>query len=850
MSSCVERLLPAVVASLVFAGCYQAHVCEREESCNLFDDDCDGLIDEGIVSDDGVYRTLEHCGTCGIDCRAAFPTADEVECVDDDALGPICALVSCPEGFHRADEGSCAPDVPVLCLPCEVDSDCALRIPGARCLETGSGQSRCGQPCGASAVCPDGFSCTDGQCTPDSGFCNCSEDTEDIELACILRTPPDGGHACVGIMRCGADGPGPCEPALGEACNTVDDDCDGAVDEDFTDDEGRYVARLHCGACATPCVEPGPNMIAECLPLGADVRCSIECVEGFVDVDGIAANGCECERWTGTGPPPAIGGDADCDGLPDDTDDFIYVTTTGSDTNPGTLARPMRTLGAALTRGRAESKSVLVARGIYDGPLDVVGGVSIFGGYRPDFRDRDLELYPVVIERRDGVFGIPALTCRNVTVATRVEGFTIIGTDAIGAGNGSTAVYLDGCGSEVELVAIDIFAGRGSHGRNGLDSSARLSEWGLTSLSQLIGADGAIGRAGTADGALCTLVPGGAGGRHSCRSVDVSGGEGGAADCAETGCVNGSPCGNAGCTDFTVDGVCDFDAVLRAAVPNPAPTAGRGAMPGARGVLTYNAPTNRGVCNFCDDNPTLPRDSAHGGDGASGSDGSAGVGCAGDPVLDLVNGRLRGNAGTNGEPGQNGSGGGGASAGGGYDVIGGTLPDGGCNDRSGGSGGGGGSGGCGAPGASGGGGGGASIGIGIRLAPGQTRGPRLTAVRVVTASGGHGGDGGFGADGGGGGTGGNGGVGRFWCARTGGRGGDGGRGGAGGGAGGGCGGGTHGVYVATGGANASAYQSELASAVSIEAAGVAGRGGRGGFSPGFAGTDGGDGRSEPILLAP
>ena len=64
-------------------------------------------------------------------------------------------------------------------------------------------------------------------------------------------------------------------------------------------------------------------MLAECLAAGEGVECRIECLEGFVDVDRIAASGCECERWTGMGPPPVVGGDADCDGAPDDTDDFV-----------------------------------------------------------------------------------------------------------------------------------------------------------------------------------------------------------------------------------------------------------------------------------------------------------------------------------------------------------------------------------------------------------------------------------------------------------------------------------------------------------------------------------------------
>lgn len=839
------ELRTALLALTFLTGCYEAHLCPVDEQCNLIDDDCDGRIDEGIVSDDGEYRTTEHCGACGVSCSTAFPTAAEVACEDDAEAGPVCVLVSCPEGFHRSGEGACVPDVPVLCLPCTEDDDCALRVPGARCLETDSGQRRCGQPCATAAECPEAFACEDGQCVPQSGWCNCDASTEDAELACILRVAEDG-HACVGVQRCGADGPGECEPALSEACDMQDDDCDGEVDEDFRDEEGRYVARLHCGACATPCVEPGPNMEALCLPDGAGVRCDIDCLDGFVDVDRILANGCECERFDGMGPPPAVGGDADCDGVPDDTDLFIYVTTMGSDTNPGTLARPMRTLGAALARGQAESKSVLVARGLYDGPLDVLGGVSIFGGYSPDFTDRDLELYPVVVERRDP--GLPALTCRDVRTTTQVEGFTVLGSDAVGAGEGSTAVWLDGCGPEVTFRAIEIFAGRGSDGANGVDSSARLSEWGFTSLSELDGSPGGTGGPGTSGGSTCVVTPAGPGGRHTCRAVDVSGGDGGDAACPTIACTNGSPCGNGGCTDFTVGGVCDFAAVLAVAVPNPAPSSGSGPAPGTAGVLTYNAPTNRGVCNFCDDNPTLPRNPGNGGDGDIGRDGLGGQGCLIPPTLDVGTGVVVGGSGTSASDGTDGSGGGGASAGSGYAVIGGTS--GGCDDRSGGSGGGGGAGGCGAPGARGGTGGGVSVGIVVRVPSTSPAGPSLVDVRVITASGGRGGDGGVGADGGAGGVGGNGGVARFWCARTGGRGGDGGRGGAGGGGGGGCGGGSHGVFLVARGQDVSAYQTTLGADLTIDTTGVAGRGGRGGFSPGSAGTSGSDGGGQSIFVAP
>lgn len=845
--------LLALLPLLAIAGCYDAHPCGHEETCNFEDDDCDGLVDEDFLDENGRYTQRANCGGCGVDCEEVFPTAQDTECsVPDDAL-PFCAIVNCPPDFHLVADTGCAPDLPVLCLPCDTDADCEAREPGARCLPTSVGQNRCGSPCTVTRDCPLGFSCdlvgTTRQCISNQALCACLPSTEPITFGCFV-TAPDG-HECAGSQLCGPTGLTECAPVLDEVCNGGDDDCDGEVDEDFRDDAGLYTARLHCGECAHPCVEPGPNMLAQCLGDSSGengVRCQIECQTGFVDVDGIAANGCECERWDGVGPPPVVGGDSDCDGLPDDTDQFIYVTTAGSDTDPGTLAHPMRTIAAALQRGRDESKSVLVSRGIYDGEFDVLAGVSIFGGYSPDFRDRDLDLFPVLIERRLATPGTPVLTCHDVRTATRVEGFTLQGTDATGAGEGSTTVYFDGCGPEVTLSSLIILAGRGADGVRGASSSDNLSTIGLTSLTELSGVPGAPGAPGSLVGDACSFVPAGSGGAKMCPSGNVSGGGGGDGACLDTHCSNGSQCGNGGCTDYTVGGVCDFASVIRDAVPNPAAANGRGVAPGVAGELTYNAPTDRGVCNFCDDNPTLARIGDEGGDGASGSDGRGGMGCFGTVRFDSATGRVGGGDGTSGNAGVDGSGGGGGTAGAGFDVIGGTV--GGCSDAAGGAGGGGGSGGCGAPHADGGTGGGASIGMLVRLHAGLNSGPVFDRVRIVTASGGAGGDGGIGASGGAGASGAAGGEGRFFCARNGGRGGDGGRGGAGGGGGGGCGGGSHGVFIQAEGATANPYADAVRTTATIEETGVAGRAGEGGFSPGSAGTSATPGTLQSVFVSP
>lgn len=156
-------------------------------------------------------------------------------------------------------------------------------------------------------------------------------------------------------------------------------------------------------------------------------HCAFECDEGFVDVDGYLATGCECELWLGEGPPPSAGGDHDCDGIPDETDDFIYVSVNGSDHGAGTLEEPMRTLSAAILRAELTGKDVLVSQGDYRGLVMLRDGVSVYGGYQEGFGDRDLGLYPVRILAEGP--SMPALRAQPITSSTTVEGLTIVGSE-------------------------------------------------------------------------------------------------------------------------------------------------------------------------------------------------------------------------------------------------------------------------------------------------------------------------------------------------------------------------------------------------------------------------------------
>jgi hypothetical protein len=827
-------LLLLFLTGLALSSCAKSHLCGGEEICNYLDDDCDGVADDPFRDEEGRYFTIEHCGGCGVDCASAFPSAEQVECVEADGA-MRCAIATCPSGTHLVDDSHCAMTLPVACLPCESDADCHFRDPHARCGTEG----QCIPGC-VEGSCPEGFMCSASglECVKLGDPCACPPEIDELEIACIVDGPLG---RCAGARLCTMGSLGECLPLFDEFCNGIDDDCDGLIDETFRDDLGRYVHADHCGACNQPCVAPGPHLVATCDASTGLPTCVFECEVGFVDVDGFEATGCECELWDGQGPPPSAGGDFDCDGIADTTDDFIFVSVNGNDAGPGTLEAPMRTISAAVLRGETLGKDVLVSQGDYEGLVLARSGVSIYGGYREDFADRDLGLFPVrVISPGPGE---PALRAPSITAPAVIAGLTIVAS-AANAGQGSTGLYVDESDASLVFRDLIVLAAKGGDGRNGTSSAQNLGDLGFTSLAQLTGASGASGV--RAHDTICSTLAGGGGGAKSCGEAPVSGGRGGDGACPPVGCVYGSPCGNSGCTDFTVGGVCDYATMLSLAVPNPPASDGLGIVGGEAGEVAYASPTNWGVCNYCDNNPTLNREGAPGGRGGRGADGEAGFGCASSLRFDSGRGTLHGGGGGDGTAGAHGSGGGGGSSGGGYTVM--TGTSGFCSDRAGGSGGGGGSGGCGAPRTTGGTGGGVSAGVVVVLAA-SGGGPAFENVRVVTASGGHGGDGGDGAAGGHPGAGATGGEADFWCAHRGGRGGDGGQGGAAGGAGGGCGGGAHAAIVA-GSGGATSYAAMLEASLEILRAGVAGRGGRGGSSPGTSGSDGQDGDDSSIRVIP
>ncbi len=268
-------------------------------------------------------------------------------CDEGCPAGWECKLTPDPHGGPEPI-GLCAVVQNRLCRSCVDDFSC--NVTGSDlCLEIGDGEY-CTVDC-TFGDCPYGYTCTTlpvepasfRQCLPDNDTCSCSGLTEGMLRGCERSNQHGtcGGFAeCLGDpgwSDCSAPEPSPeicngldddcdgfadedlqaaaCEstnehgtcsgfedcrgfegwvcqapePAP-EDCNILDDDCDGELDEDFRDGQGRYLHDDHCGSCGTACADVIAHATrTECrLEGGMPVCRALACEDGwFVYADGL-----------------------------------------------------------------------------------------------------------------------------------------------------------------------------------------------------------------------------------------------------------------------------------------------------------------------------------------------------------------------------------------------------------------------------------------------------------------------------------------------------------------------------------------------------------------------------------
>ena len=214
-----------------------------DETCGDFlDDDCDGRVEEGCACAPGevasCFRGRAAQRGVGI-CRAG-----EMVCVGGEEFG---------------EWGPCEGDVPPGDETCDeegLDENCDGSVnEGCECAE-GDPPIACGLTEGAceagTSACVGGVrEACEGAVLPRVETCDgIDEDCDGVVDEHLTRACGSDVGACrPGTQTCDAGAWGACEggnPSTDEACDALDNDCDGTVDESVTrlcgSDEGRCVA--------------------------------------------------------------------------------------------------------------------------------------------------------------------------------------------------------------------------------------------------------------------------------------------------------------------------------------------------------------------------------------------------------------------------------------------------------------------------------------------------------------------------------------------------------------------------------------------------------------------------------
>jgi hypothetical protein len=310
------------------------------EVCDgVVDDDCDGSVDEGCACVNGQVRNV-YGGPAG--------TANVGAC----AVG----TQTCTDGAWGAATGEVQPTLEV----CDgsVDEDCDGVVDNGCACINGQVQGCYTGPAGTAglgACAPGLMTCSSGAygaCTgevvPTVELCNSTDDNCDGQ---VDEGNPGGGSACstgkqgacaAGAVAC-VNGTFECQDTVtptAESCNSVDDNCDGQVDEG-NPGGGSTCATGQPGVCelgTVSCVNGGYACVQNVQPSaescnGRDDNCDgvvdngnpgggLSCSTGLLGVCAVGTTGCTngllvCAQNVQPSLELCNGQDDNCDGVVD-----------------------------------------------------------------------------------------------------------------------------------------------------------------------------------------------------------------------------------------------------------------------------------------------------------------------------------------------------------------------------------------------------------------------------------------------------------------------------------------------------------------------------------------------------
>lgn len=303
-----------------------------QEKCNGVDDDCNGIVDDGLTDSTGRYTSVRACGSCNTDCfetlrdlaRDGGSDAGTVltgAATCEDRAGVLtCVPKLCAKGYYPSPANAptvCEKAVTSQCRPCTGTGDC--QVPGDECVSVGFDPgSYCAQSCevsspyagctgvvGEKGCCPTDSTCQQvgaaKRCVPNGNSCLCNAASAGFTRSCF-RTA--GTATCVGEQKCDGIGNfGACDTSKTtlELCDGKDNDCNGLPDDPFinTRDSGTYDSDTACGSCSTNCkVRWSPTIqhaIGGCdVTVGAPECVIAQCTSEVVASTGACRIDAEC----------------------------------------------------------------------------------------------------------------------------------------------------------------------------------------------------------------------------------------------------------------------------------------------------------------------------------------------------------------------------------------------------------------------------------------------------------------------------------------------------------------------------------------------------------------------------